>query len=323
MEKISIIIPIYNTEAHLSKCIESVMKQTYRNIEIVLVNDGSDDNSLEICKNYQNKDNRIKIINKKNGGVSSARMAGINNSSGEYIGFVDSDDYIDNMMYEILMRELKKYSAKIVECGIHKVYHGKIIKSTDFKEEFIENSHEITKGILKNSNTDNSLCNKLFAKEVFKNIQLPNYQHSEDYLTNIMISMNTTNKITIEKCLYYYNYNEDSATKSSFTIDKLDQIKVREKLMDTFKNNNYFQRYIAIDILKKIVTLSLDLERSNINNSSQYHKILKNKFEKYSSFIPIIEVIKVSPLKLKISLLLCKMNYEVFNNITKFVMKFG
>ena len=107
MSKISIIVPVYNTEKYLSKCLNSLIKQTYKDIEIIVVNDGSKDKSLEIAKKFAKQDNRIKVFNKENGGLSSARNFGIEKASGEYIGFVDSDDYIKENMFEILYNMIK------------------------------------------------------------------------------------------------------------------------------------------------------------------------------------------------------------------------
>lgn len=114
---ISIIIPIYNAEKYLRECLDSVIHQTYQNLEIILVNDGSTDSSLQICEEYQAHDSRIKILSKENGGQMSAWIMGVKESSGEYIGFVDSDDFISQDMYEKLMNAQQKYNADIVMCG--------------------------------------------------------------------------------------------------------------------------------------------------------------------------------------------------------------
>ena len=103
--KISIIVPIYNTEKYLGNCLNSIINQTYKNLEIILINDGSTDNSLSICNNYKNKDNRIKIVNKTHTGVSDTRNIGIKNATGEYIGFVDSDDYIEQDLLKIFPKD--------------------------------------------------------------------------------------------------------------------------------------------------------------------------------------------------------------------------
>lgn len=125
---ISIIVPVYNVEKYLNKCIDSIINQTYKNIEIILVDDGSTDNSGKICDEYLLRDSRIKVIHKNNGGLSSARNEGINISSGEYIGFVDSDDWVEPNMYEEMYKKILYSNADIVDCGYWKEYENKSIK---------------------------------------------------------------------------------------------------------------------------------------------------------------------------------------------------
>ena len=115
--KISIIVPIYNVEKYLPKCIDSIINQTLENIEIILVNDGSTDSCAEIIESYANKDNRIKVIHKKNGGQSSARNMGLDIAKGEYIGFVDSDDWLHYDMYENMYKSIKKVNSDLCVCG--------------------------------------------------------------------------------------------------------------------------------------------------------------------------------------------------------------
>ena len=142
MCKISIIVPVYNTEKYLEKCLNSLISQTLEDIEILCINDGSTDNSIKILEQYANRDSRIKIINKKNAGVSAARNTGISQAKGEYLGFVDSDDYVDLNFYEKLYNTAKEYNASIAVAGIirfnefHKKYHLKLnetILSNDLK----------------------------------------------------------------------------------------------------------------------------------------------------------------------------------------------
>jgi glycosyltransferase involved in cell wall biosynthesis len=119
MPKLSIIVPIYNKEKYLVECIESVLTQTYSDFELILVNDGSTDSSGEICDRYAVRDSRVKVCHKTNGGVSSARNAGVDVSSGEYLGFVDADDMLVSRMYEVLVANLEQYDADISICGVN------------------------------------------------------------------------------------------------------------------------------------------------------------------------------------------------------------
>ena len=120
-ERISVIVPIYNTEKYLARCIESILCQTYTNLEIILVDDGSTDKSGDICDFYARKDNRVKVVHKENGGAAAARNFALNMVTGQYIGFVDSDDYTDIEMYQKLYEKAKQENADIVVCGYYGV----------------------------------------------------------------------------------------------------------------------------------------------------------------------------------------------------------
>ena len=171
-KKISIIVPIYNVEQYLDKCIESLVNQTYKNLEIILIDDGSKDNSRKIVNSWTAKDNRIKSIHKKNGGLSDARNAGMKIATGDYIGFVDSDDWINYKMYEVLINNLEKYNADISACAINKIDEKYFIDEKQVlnenicmftAEEALENL--IDEGILKQT-----LLNKLYKIEVINGI---------------------------------------------------------------------------------------------------------------------------------------------------------
>ena len=120
MNKISVIVPIYNTSLYLEECINSIVNQTYTNIEIILINDGSTDRSLEICHKLSKCDKRIKVLDKEHTGIADSRNVGLNNASGEFISFIDSDDYISNDMYENMIRYMEKYDLDIAE-GINEI----------------------------------------------------------------------------------------------------------------------------------------------------------------------------------------------------------
>ena len=115
---ISVVVPIYNVDKYLDRCVESIIKQTYTNLEIILVDDGSSDNSPQICDNWNVKDKRIKVIHKENGGLSDARNVGLSFATGEIISFIDSDDWIEHEMFEKMLNRKKKDNSDIVSCGV-------------------------------------------------------------------------------------------------------------------------------------------------------------------------------------------------------------
>lgn len=192
---ISIIVPVYNMEKYIDKCINSIINQTYKNIEIIIVDDGSTDKSNKMIDKYKKIDKRIKVYHKKNGGLSDARNYGLEKATGEYIGFVDSDDYIENNMYEILYNNLIKYKADISVVNYNLVYEKDFNYKKNFKEIsdklLILNKMETIKLLLDDNKFGNYAWNKLYKRELFNNIKYPVGRNMED--------LGTTYKI-IEKC---------------------------------------------------------------------------------------------------------------------------
>lgn len=174
-ELISVIIPIYNVEKYLKKCIDSIINQTYKNLEIILVDDGSPDNCGKICDEYAKKDQRIRVIHKKNGGLSDARNAGIDIAKGKYIAFVDSDDYVEKEYIEIMYKELKKNNVKIVQCGINKISDNEeIIDNYGYLKDELINSQRIMEEKYTKYPISNVVAwNKLYDIDLFKNIRYP------------------------------------------------------------------------------------------------------------------------------------------------------
>ena len=207
-ELISVVIPVYNVEKYLEKCVDSVKKQTYNNIEIILVDDGSTDKSGELCDIIAKEDNRIKVIHKKNGGLSDARNAGVKVANGDFIGFVDSDDYIYQDMYMDLYLTLKKEDSDISICDFVK------IKENDDSSEYCAknknvnyykyNKIEALNELLKNEKITNHAWNKLYKKSLFDNIKYPVGKNMEDMATTYLLFEKANQISYIEKIEYFY-----------------------------------------------------------------------------------------------------------------------
>lgn len=214
MSKISIIIPVYNVEKYLSKCLDSVINQTYKDIEIICINDGSTDNSFGILEDYAQKDIRIKIINKKNEGVSIARNIGINQSNGEYIIFLDSDDWIESNTCELSIDCIKKHDADICCFGINEIVKDNINirewESPALKKEILQ--LEDKKILMVNA------CGKLFKRSFLlnNNISFPEMiKTGEDAIFNLTCLCNNAKYITLNERLYNYLCDRnDSATNN-------------------------------------------------------------------------------------------------------------
>ena len=212
MKKVSIIVPIYNVEKYLDDCIKSIINQTYNNIEIILIDDGSTDKSKDMCDIWKLNDNRIIVVHKENGGLSSARNAGIKIATGDYLAFVDSDDIIDEKMIENLVDLLKEEKADISVCKFKKYLEKDNPKFSYLDEKIIYDKNNALKELLFDRLTSH-VCNKLFKKELFGNIEFPEGKNYEDLRTTYKI-IEKCNKIVETKSeLYGYMIRDDSITQ--------------------------------------------------------------------------------------------------------------
>ena len=236
---ISIIIPIYNTETFLRQCVDSVINQTYKNLEIILVDDGSTDNSGKICDEYALKDNRIKVIHKKNGGVSSARNAGLDIAKGDYIGFVDSDDFIEKDMYESLLNTIIRTKSQVVVCNWFKGVKNNWIQNKIFptKEKLTVNE------ALENFYWCMFCWNKLFDIKIIGKIRFPvNCGYGEDISFCLDIYKLCENIICLDKCKYYYRTNYNSALNAhKFKKIYLLYIDVLQKEIEYVEKNDLIE----------------------------------------------------------------------------------
>ncbi len=232
---ISVIVPIYNVEKYLTKCIESIINQTYKNLEIILVDDGSPDNCPIICDEYAKKDSRIKVIHKKNGGLSDARNYGMSLATGEYISFIDSDDYIDENMYEQMVTALIDNNADIVSCAINDVYNDKI-ETKNIKQE-LYNTELAIKDLLLEINLTQTVWNKLYKKEIIEGITFEKYKINEDDFWTYQIIANSKRIITINKPFYYYIHRESSIMGQGYSEKNLDGLEARYKQYEFIKKN--------------------------------------------------------------------------------------
>lgn len=199
---LTVIVPVYNVEKYLDTCIKSIINQTYSNLEIILVDDGSKDDSGRICDKYAEKDKRIKVIHKENEGLSEARNLGIKLSKGDYITFVDSDDYIDERMYEILIHDLEYYDVDIATCDYLRVedYSKKAEISNEVN---IYDKKEALCKLLKNEEYKDYAWNKVYKKKLFKDIWYPKGRVQEDVAVTYKLIINGNN-ISYNKSKLYF-----------------------------------------------------------------------------------------------------------------------
>ncbi|MDD4036128.1 MAG: glycosyltransferase [Bacilli bacterium] len=236
MFKISIIIPVYNTEQYLKKCIESILNQTIDGIEVIIVNDGSTDNSLDIINKYQKKYNNIVVINQPNSGQGSARNAALDIARGEYIGFVDSDDWVNPEMYEKLYKRAKDDGSDIVVCDFVNVYSNceRIIKVNSFEPTNVCDNIKIIFDDIKGP------CNKIYKAGLFKTNRFPGKIRFEDFALLPILFYESKRVSKLDEPLYYYLQRDNSTMGKTRKIDMqiFDILKALDILYDYFMKYN-------------------------------------------------------------------------------------
>lgn len=236
MELVSIIVPIYNVELYLERCIRSLVNQTYRNVEIILVNDGSPDNCAAICDIWAEKDSRIKVIHKQNGGLSDARNAGLAACTGDIIGFVDSDDWVDPRFVELLVRGLDQTQSDIAECCFVKTtgetssenLSGEVIVCTDEEAMRLHMNVKMFKQVV---------WNKLYRRRVITVPFVVGKCHEDEFWTYQIIA-NCKKLVHIELPLYFYYQRPDSIMGEGDFIKRLDAYEAKY-LRNTFVKERY------------------------------------------------------------------------------------
>lgn len=221
---ITIVVPVYKVEQYLEKCINSIINQTYENLEIILVDDGSPDNCGKMCDEYAEKDTRIKVLHKKNGGLSDARNAGIEIAKGRYISFVDSDDYITEDYVEFLYNLLLDNEVKVSICSHTVIYDTGLTLEKATNEYNVIPAKTAIERILYDEGLDTSAWAKLYETALFKDIKYPKGKLFEDSATTCKI-LSLCDKVAIgSESKYFYLIRNNSITKTSFSHNKMDLI---------------------------------------------------------------------------------------------------
>lgn len=222
---ISVIVPIYNVEKYLGRCIESIVNQTYKNIEIILVDDGSPDNCPEICDNWEKKDERIKVIHKENGGLSDARNAGLEIASGDYISFIDSDDYISLDFFETLLETMISENSDIVECSVVKFYEKN--NFDDYYDDLSVCSFNKINGLsalISENPFHQHVWNKLYQFSLVSDIPFAVGKLNEDEFWTYQIFGRAKKVTKINKTMYYYFQRENSIMGNMYNLKRLDAL---------------------------------------------------------------------------------------------------
>ncbi|MGM9652762.1 MAG: glycosyltransferase family 2 protein [Eubacteriales bacterium] len=312
MPEISIIVPVYNVEKYLKRCIDSILSQTFTDFELILVDDGSPDGCPAICDEYAQQDSRIRVIHKENGGLSDARNAGLEVAIGKFIGFVDSDDFIHPQMYALLYDAAIMYNAGIVQCEFNRFYedreiapfHEETLRTVRImgQEEYLdnfypENCYAIT----------STVCNKLYKCHIFQNIRFPFGQYYEDGFVLLetlnCCSTECEKVILLQNQLYWYMQREGSIMYSAYSSKWFQGTNNNKNNLSFFrkKNNRQMVCYALDDYLTRFCKDKLCVE--------MLHRELKTDFREtqrafLKEIVPILQVPIICKMKKLMMLLL-------------------
>ena len=245
MEKISVIVPVYNVEKYLKRCVDSILAQTYTCFEIILVDDGSGDGSSSICDEYKTIDERVSVLHKKNGGLSSARNAGIELATGKYIYFIDSDDWISPVTFETLYNNIVRYDADVSDIDSIITSNEKTYQNGPEKIQIFEGENILVDYFLSDKY---SCCRKLYKRDVIGKIRFPEGKINEDIATNYQFLSAAKREVKSSLKLYYYFRNPNSITGVVFRKRDFDLLDACENLVELSRDNLIIQRLAKIKL---------------------------------------------------------------------------
>ena len=235
---ISVIVPIYNVEKYLARCVDSIVNQTYKNLEIILVDDGSPDLCPQMCDDYAEKESRIKVVHKKNGGLSDARNAGIAVATGEYISFIDSDDYVSDDFFECLLDVMNKENSDIAECSVVKFYE--VNRFDEFSDDLSVKTYDTQdamSALIAENPFHQHVWNKLYKTELVKDIPYAVDKLNEDEFWTYQV-FGRANKVSkLNKTMYYYFQRNSSIMGVGYNIRRLDALEGKANRQKYIENN--------------------------------------------------------------------------------------
>lgn len=274
LRKVTIIVPVYNVEKFIGKCIDSLLAQTYINLEIILVDDGSTDKSGVICDDYHHRDTRIRVIHKQNGGLSSARNVGIKAATGDYLSFVDSDDYVSCDMIQKLVYNMELNDVDISCCNFSYVYEQRNtskVHEIAIDEDEVYSSQEACNFLLLE---DYYLCfawNKLYKKYLFKDISYPVGKINEDIITTYRIFQKAQRVSFVTDALYFYRMRSDSITHKKITKRNYDLL----EWISIIKKENPDNMYILFGCMLYYLYFIDEMMYSGIFDKSVYQEYIR------------------------------------------------
>ncbi len=318
MPKISVIVPIYNCEKYVSRCIESIMNQTFHDLEIILIDDGSNDKSVEICKNLEKKDSRIKLICVENGGVSRARNIGLDFAHGDFISFVDSDDYLIPEMYERMYKNLIDNKADVSICGIMDYFtkrDGSIekVRQSCIEGFFILDGEKAMEESLKSRLFSVNPVNKLFKRKLFDSIRYPEGKISEDAFLIPSVLLNADVVIYDSFPMYHYIRRENSITTSNFSPKDWDIVEAYERHLKITEKN--FPNILKAAEFRYLWAYTYVMDRMLLSNSAVPEEDIKKAYCFIRKNILKIILNPYFSFKRKIATVILLINKRIYKNI--------
>jgi glycosyltransferase involved in cell wall biosynthesis len=307
---ISIIVPVYNAEKYLPDCLDSILSQTFTDFELILVNDGSPDNSGKICDVYASKDNRIRVIHKINGGASTARNAGVEAACGKYIGWVDADDRITPYMYATLLRLAESYNADIAECQYFMIEGNHTIRSGK-EEPVVFGSGDFILKQFFSAQMKPSLCSKIYKREIWDGICFPACRKHQDCYVNMRFALMPLVYARTSEPLYYYIVRENSITTTLTSHEIRQAIYLYDytiNLAATVASTYMAKKYLIKDAINRLIGRYFQVSvNSNIKNRYVYNHYIRKKLG--PSVIKYLLLTNL-PLKTRISYALLLLNLK-------------
>ena len=287
---ISVIVPIYNVEKYLDRCVESIVNQTYKNLEIILVDDGSPDNCGAICDSWAEKDSRIKVIHKENGGGAQARNVGIEIAKGDFIAFADSDDFLLPDMYSSLVDVLNKYACDIAECGYYQGESGIISDIDDKNNVIIYDTKQALCEHIKDKVCRQIVWNKVYKRTVIRDVRFVEGKFIDDEFFTYRVLGNAKKVAVISKKLYYYQQQSNSTMHQKFSVKRLDALDAKTDRVE----------YIEKNFPELLVLAKRNLWFSCIYSSQMLYRFCSYE-EQSAGFKKIKDILKKHPIKINLN----------------------
>lgn len=292
-EKISVIVPAYNIEKYISRSLDSILNQTYQPIEIVVVDDGSTDGTPEILDDYAREHENIVVIHRKNGGVFTARLDGLEKATGTWIGFVDGDDEIEPDMYGLLLSNAKQHKADISHCGYQMMFSdGRVDRYYGTGRCVVQNHDQGVVDLLRGRMVEPGLWNKLYRRELFSFLGSVTLDHSikinEDLLLNYYLFQQSKCSVFEDRCCYHYMIRANSASTSIINESKLrDPTKVLKTILDDNKPESLIYKITLSRLCARLITVATMEAGDNPTLTRPYIKTARKELRKR-----LVEVIK-------------------------------